>query len=224
MVELKFWYLNVDCFNGYSIRPPPTSSVVIFTDASDVAFGGFSINLSVSSVSGMWLADDKGQSSTYRELKAIYYVLASYAKELESTKVKVFTDNNNAARIVLVGNRKPHLQALAIDIFQLCLAKRIVLDAQWIPRSVNERDDLLSRFVDKDDWSLNPVVFQDIDVKWGPHTVDQFASYYNAQLPRFNSKFASPGSCGVDAFAQDWSCEINWICPPVSLIVLSVSL
>ena len=215
MVELTFWYLNIDCFNGYSIRPPPTSSVVIFTDASNVAFWGFSSNLSVSSVSGMWLADDKGQSSTYRELKAIYYVLASYAKELENTKVKVFTDNDNAARIVLVGSRKPHLQALTIDIFQLCLAKRIV-------RSVNERVDLLSRFVDKDDWSLNPVVFQDIDVKWGPHTVDRFASYYNAQLPRFNSKFASPSSCGADAFSQDWSCEINWICPPVSLIVRPV--
>ena len=60
MVELKFWYLNIDWFNGYSIRTPPTSSVVIFTDASDVAFGVFSSNLSVSSVSGMWLADDKG--------------------------------------------------------------------------------------------------------------------------------------------------------------------
>ena len=55
---------------------------------------------------------------------------------------------------------------LATDIFQLCLAKGIVLDAQWIPLSVNERADLLSRFVDKDEWSLNPVVFQDIDVKW----------------------------------------------------------
>ena len=65
MVELQFWYLNIVCFNGYSIRPPPTSSVVIFNDATDVAFRGFSSNLSVSSVSGMWLADDKGQSSTY---------------------------------------------------------------------------------------------------------------------------------------------------------------
>ena len=127
---------------------------MIFTDASDVAFGGFSSNLSVSSVSGMWLADDKGQSSTYRELKAIYIVLASYAKELENKKVQVFTDNHNVTRIVLVGSPKPHLQALAIDIFQLCTAKRIVLDAQWIPRSVNERADLLSRFLDKDDCNL----------------------------------------------------------------------
>ena len=46
-----------------------------------------------------------------------------------------------------------------------------------------------------------------------------FASYYNAHLPRFNSKFASPGSCGVDVFAQDWNCEIYWICAAVSLIV-----
>ena len=45
MVELKFWYLNIDCFNGYSIKPLPTPSVVIFTDASDVAFGEFSSNV-----------------------------------------------------------------------------------------------------------------------------------------------------------------------------------
>ena len=117
MEKLKFWLLNIDCFSDYQIRPPLTLSVVIFTDASDVAFGEFSTNLNVSSVNGMWLADDKGQSSTYRELKAIYYVLASYVSQLENKKVKVFTDNDNAARIVLVGSPKPHLQSLAIDIF-----------------------------------------------------------------------------------------------------------
>ena len=44
----------------------------------------------------------------------------------------------------------------------------------------------------------------------------------NAQLPRFNSKFASPGCSGVDALAQDWRDENNWICPPVSAIVPSL--
>ena len=61
--------------------------------------------------------------------------------------------------------------------------------------------DLLSRFVDKDDWSVNPSVFRVIDAKWGPHTIDRFASHYNAQVPRFNSKFSSPGCSGVDALA-----------------------
>ena len=50
-----------------------------------------------------------------------------------------------------------------MDIFNLCFVNSIVLEAQWIPRSLNERADLLSRFVDKDDWSVNPSVFRVID-------------------------------------------------------------
>ena len=117
-----------------------------------------------------------------------------------------------------------------MDIFNFCLVNNIVLEAQWIPRSLNERADLLSRFVDKDGWSINSSVFRVIDAKWGPHTIDQFTSHYNAQVnkqqgskvPRFNSKFASPGCSGVDALSQDWRDENNWVCPPVSAIVPSV--
>ena len=86
--ELRFWYCNIGLFNGYSLRPPPDLSTVIFSDANDVGFGGFS---------------------------------------------------------------------------------------------------------------------------------DRFATYYNAQLPRLNSKFASPGCSGSDALTQHWSIENNWICPPVYL-------
>ena len=42
----------------------------------------------------MWPVDEKGHSSTFRELIVIYYVLACYAKELENKKI--------AARIVLL--------------------------------------------------------------------------------------------------------------------------
>ena len=38
-------------------------------------------------------------------------------------------------------------------------------------------------------------------------------------LSVFNSRFASPGSSGVDVFAQDWSGVNNWLCPPVDLVV-----
>ena len=220
--ELRFWYNNIDSFNGYSLRPPPDSSTVVFSDASDVAFGGFSASLDGVVASGMFTSEDLGQRSTYRELKAIYYVLLSCAEQLRQKRVKVFTDNQGAARIVSVGSCKVHLQSVAMSIFDLCLSNGITLEAQWIPRSQNEKADLLSRFVDKDNCCVNPSVFRLLDAKWGPHTFDRFATYYNAQLPRFNSKFASPGCSGVDALAQDWSSENNWICPPVSLIVDSV--
>ena len=220
--ELRFWYRNIDSFNGYTLRPPPDSSTVLFSDASDVAFGGFSASLDGVTASGMFTSEDLGQSSTFRELKAIYYVLLSCVEQLKQKKVKVFTDNQAAARIVSVGSSKVHLQSVAMSIFDLCFSNGIALEAQWIPRSQNERADLLSRFIDRDDWCVNPSVFRLLDAKWGPHTFDRFAAYYNAQLPRFNSKFASPGCSGVDALAQDWSAENNWICPPVSLIVDSV--
>ena len=109
-----------------------------------------------------------------------------------------------------------------MDLFQVCLSNDIVLEAQWIPRSANERADQLSRFIDKDDWSVHPSVYKLLNAKWGPFTIDRFASYYNSQLSRYNSKFASPGSCGVDARAQDWSSENNWMCPPVHLIVAAI--
>ena len=103
-----------------------------------------------------------------------------------------------------------------------CFSNGINLEVQWIPRSQNERADVLSRVVDKDDWCVNPSVFRLPDAKWGPHTFDRFATYYNSQLLRFKSKFASPGCSEVDALAQDRSADNNWMCHPVSLIVDSV--
>ena len=38
LIELKFWFCNIDCFNGYSIRPPLATHTVVFSDASDVAW------------------------------------------------------------------------------------------------------------------------------------------------------------------------------------------
>ena len=215
--ELKFWFCNIP-----PPHPPVDSSTVVFSDSSDAAFGGFSASLDGTVASGMFTTDDLGQSSTFREVKVIYYVLLSFVDHLKHNRVKIFTDNQSAARIVAVGSSKVHLQSVAKSIFRFCLSHGIALEAQSILRSLNERADLLSRFFDKDDWRVHPSMFQ--DAKWGPHTIDLFASYYNAQLPRFNSRFASPGCRGVDALVQDWSEENNWVCPPIGLVVDAVRL
>lgn len=52
--------------------------------------------------------------------------------------------------------------------------------------------------------------------------IGRFASHYNAQIVRFNSKYACPGSCGVDSFSQDWRDDNNWLCPPVNSVVACV--
>ena len=157
--EFKFWLQHIDSFNGYSIRGVFCATSTICTDASDFAFGGYLATPGAEPVGGMFSPADVDTSSTYRELKAVYYVLKSYASSLVHHRVKVFVDSMGACRILMVGSSKPHLQQIAVDIFSICLSFDISLDSQWLPREENARADLLSRFIDRDDWSLNPVVF-----------------------------------------------------------------
>ena len=138
MEGLRFWYCNIDSFNGYSKRPHPDLSTVIFSNAHDLGFGGFSASLDGVTASGMFTAEDLGQSSSFRELKAIYYVLLSCAEQLKRRTVNVFTDNQRDARVVSKESSKVRLQSVAMSIFAFCLSNRISLEVQWIPRSQNE--------------------------------------------------------------------------------------
>ena len=61
-------------------------------------------------------------------------------------------------------------------------------------------------------------MFELIESRWGPHTVDRFASKHNAKLNRFNSRFLDYNTEAVDAFTVDWQGENNYLCPPVYLV------
>lgn len=104
--ELRFWFANIEAFNGYGIQPKFTPGAVVFCDASDYAFGGYQIRLNDQPVSGMFSHFESQQSSTFRELKAIFYVIKAHIASLRHKKVKVFTDNENASRIVSLGSPK----------------------------------------------------------------------------------------------------------------------
>ena len=67
---------------------------------------------------------------------------------------------------------------------------------------------------DSDNWA-----FCDIDLVWGPHSIDCFANYLNSKLLRFNSIVWNPGSEGVDSFVMNSAGENNYVCPPICLIL-----
>ena len=141
---------------------------------------------------------------------------------LTSKKVKVFTDNQNTARIAISGGAKLDLHAIAVQLYHHCFAHKIFLECHWIHRQHNKTVDSISRIVDLDDWQLSPKLFQILDSKWGPHSLDRFASPYNTQLARFNSRSWSPGAEAIDAFTLDWSQENNWLCPPFVCLITKV--
>ena len=115
--KLRFWYCYIDSFNGYSLRPSPDSSTVIFSDASDVGFGGFSASLDGVTASGIFTAEHLGQSSTFRELKAIYYVFIVLCGATKVEKSQGFHGQSESCEDSFCRELQVHLQSVARSIF-----------------------------------------------------------------------------------------------------------
>jgi hypothetical protein len=71
---------------------------------------------------------------------------------------------------------------------------------------------------DHSDWKLNPRLFRAVSARWGPFSVDLFASRANSQLHRYFSYKPDGEQVAVDAFLQDWSRERPYGNPPFAVI------
>ena len=95
--------------------------------------------------------------------------LLSFVEQLKHRKVKVFTDNQGAVRVLSFGGFEVHT-VCGSKHFSCLFSHRIALEAHWIPRSLNGTADLLCRFIDEDDSPGNSSVFRIVEAKWGPRT------------------------------------------------------
>ena len=138
---------------------------VVYSDASGSGFGGYTIEHGSQVAHGHWSDWEACQSSTWHELKAVLnaHVLQSFAAQLQSDRVRWFTDKQNVLRIVLNGSKTPILQKLALEIFQMCVAYHIIIGPEWIPRECNEVADYINKTVDYDDWMLHLSIFVQLD-------------------------------------------------------------
>ena len=72
---------------------------------------------------GQWSQAESQLSSTWRELRAVYLVLKSFAEKLGGHTVKWLTDNQGEVFIIRSGSKKEHLQDGALAIFELCFLR-----------------------------------------------------------------------------------------------------
>ncbi len=165
-----------------------------------------------------WNKLERNQSSTWRELKVIEEGLKAFVPKLQSKSVLWYTDNLGGTSVVKRGSMKQVLNPIARQITEVCRSNNIQLSVKWICRTENTVADALSRFIDMDDWAISDQLFQILDERWGPHTVDRFATNLNTKLCRFNSRFAAPNCERVDVFSVSWAQENNWIVAPPSKV------
>ena len=69
--------------------------------------------------------------------------IGSLVSKLQNMRIRLFTDNQNVARILEVGSKQPHLQKVALDIFFLAIQNHIHVEPEWIPRELNQQADYL---------------------------------------------------------------------------------
>ena len=85
------------------------------------------------------------------------------------------------------------------------MANQWTLKARYIPGSLNVIADQLSRQEQTlpTEWSLHPLVVQDLFKRWGHPLVDLFATRYNNKCQVFVSPAPDPLAWQVDAFTLD---------------------
>ena len=88
------------------------------------------------------------------------------------------------------------------------------MSLEWIPRTLNQKADYYSKIVDFDDWCVSNEYFRTIDSRWGPFTVNCFASYANTKFLGSIRAFTAL----TDALSHNWQGENSWLVPPVGLV------
>lgn len=68
--ELEFWSSSqcVAHYNAQPISVSPSAVRVVYTDASDTGYGGYTVEHGLHVAQGSWLPEEAARSSTWREL------------------------------------------------------------------------------------------------------------------------------------------------------------
>ena len=214
--DLKWWMDALNSWNG-SAAPRRVIDIQLTTDASQTGWGAFIGN---QEAKGLWNLRISQKSSNYREMLAILLAVRTFAQQLKNKSLQILTDNISAtAYINYQGGPSTELTQLAIAIWQDCIENNTSVTAKFLAGRENIHADFLSREISHHDWMLNPRLYQYLDKKWGPHTIDRCASLLTRQTTMYNSLFFDPETTGVDCLAQqDWHIHNNFVNPPFRII------
>ena len=140
---------------------------------------------------------------------------SSHADKLSAIAASTIQSQDLKSSGLMCNEEKSHWAPTQIGEWLGFIINTISMEFHVPDKKLTKLKDMLGAVIQDGSTTL----FQVVNARWGPHTIDRFASHYNAQLIAFNSKYACPGSCGIDALSQDWSSGNSWLCPPVHLIV-----
>lgn len=221
--DLRWWTdLQRHAATGRPIWPG-AASMLLDTDASGLGWGAV-LDQGVEA-RGFHGTDRNDLHINCLELGAVTRAPRSFRHLIPTgTVLRLRTDSMVALGVIQAGSsRSPVLMADMRDLYDLCAEMQVDLRVEHVSSVLNAWADRLSREGDSTDWTLSTAVFQRLDARYGPHTVDLFASDTNARSPTFYSRWHCPGALGTNALAHSWANENGWANPPFHLVGAVVS-
>ena len=214
--DLQWWITLPQKWNGRAIWRSPRNAK-LSADASKLAWGG--VLNDTTPARGFWTKEERRLSITELELEAVLRTVQSFISHLRSRHVLLREDNMGVVHMLAhYSSRVPSIMRRLRELWLLLDTNGIELSVLYIRSEANVWADALSRERDTEEWMLNPDVFDLLQSKFGPHTIDRFASMLTAQLPRYNSRWQDPRCEAVDSLSLDWRGENNYCNPPWTLL------
>ena len=161
----------------------------------------------------MFLPHERRLHINHKELIALRMGIEAFQTQLSGRWVSIAMDSTVAMGIAKAGSsRSPRLFNEVRRLWKLIADLDLSL-LYYHVRSEDNLADAPSRFRSPNSLRIKDQMFQTLDAKFGPHTIDRMATRYSTHLPRFNSAYEDVLAEGADAFAQDWAVENNFIFP-----------
>ena len=213
--ELMWWKEQLLSWNGQSFLPS-SPQVEIYTDASD---SGWGIVEGHHSWSGQWKTHEQQLHINQKELLTIWKALQ--LNRWTNQTIRILCDNTTTIAYVnkFGGTRSLPLLIIAQRIWDFCLRTNTRLQLSYVPSAFNPADPPSRRLISQLEWRISPTYFQRLEKKWGPHSIDMFASHLNHQTPRYVSWKPEPTAWATDAMSLNWNhLGRLYLCPPWNLL------
>ena len=217
IADLNWVIHNLFQYNGCYFGPKPIALII----ESDASLLGWGATCNGQPAQGQWSVLEVSHHINYLELLAAFYALQTFAENAHNIHVQLKLDNSTAISYIsnMGGIKSEHLNSLARQLWEWCMARNVFVSAQHIPGHMNLEADKLSRtFSYNLEWSLNTNVFKQITQLMLVPDIDLFASSLNAKLSRFVTWHPEPGAEAVNAFSINWSNLKCYAFPPFSLL------
>ena len=246
--DLKFLHDSLAYYNGYPIFPNKigfclnsaieqgditaanlalqNSEDLWVSDSSDIKAVAYNLSRPGSEISVHSFSVTEAQlSSSAREFLAVFHAIKKMEDKFLSSHLSTLywvTDSQVLAIWLEKGSKVLAIQNKLSELFCLLHKLKLRIIPVWKPRSnkLIVAVDEVSKFRDTDDWGVSRRSFRNLEFIFKTKfTLDVFANGTNWKVGKFFTKVATLGSSGINAFMQDWSQDICFVCPPVNLMI-----